>query len=57
MVCSSIFPSLDHTINTLTEIFRIGVGGREGAFIMITFWAIESMFRVCSFKSFHLTQV
>ncbi|EED22054.1 glycosyl hydrolase, putative [Talaromyces stipitatus ATCC 10500] len=23
-----------------------GVGGREGAFIMITFWAIEAMFRV-----------
>ncbi|OKL61108.1 hypothetical protein UA08_03467 [Talaromyces atroroseus] len=26
-----------------------GVGGREGAFIMITFWAIESMFRACKY--------
>ncbi|CRG90708.1 putative protein C4H3,03c [Talaromyces islandicus] len=26
-----------------------GVGGREGAFIMITFWAIESMFRALKY--------
>ncbi|KAH8696260.1 putative glycosyl hydrolase [Talaromyces proteolyticus] len=28
-----------------------GVGGREGAFIMITFWAIESMFRALRYTN------
>jgi GH15 family glucan-1,4-alpha-glucosidase len=28
-----------------------GVGGREGAFIMITFWAIESMFRALKYTN------
>lgn len=35
----------------MLTIYQTGVGGREGAFIMVTFWLVEAMARVSSSSS------
>ena len=33
-------------MNSSANRWMTGVGGREGAFVMVTFWLVEAMMRV-----------